>query len=54
LKDARFKLADVLGFRIASLEPLRALITQSISITESEKAATKNHAVVEGEDDVPW
>ena len=41
LKDMRCKLADVLEFRVASLEPLRPLITQSISATKNEEAAGK-------------
>jgi hypothetical protein len=54
LKEIRNNLADVLPRRVTALEPQRLLITQSINITESEKAKTENHAVVGPEDDIPW
>jgi hypothetical protein len=54
LKDERGKLADVLALRVAALEPLRPLIIQSISMTESEKATTKNRTAVEVEESIPW
>jgi hypothetical protein len=47
-------LADVLPRRVTALEPQRLLITQSISITENERAPIENRAVVDLEDDVPW
>jgi hypothetical protein len=54
LKDIRNKLADVLPHRVTTLEPQRLLITQNISVTESEKATTKDHSPVELDDDIPW
>jgi hypothetical protein len=54
LNKTRRMLENVSAHRAKALEPQRLLITQSISITENEKATTENHAVVELEDDIPW
>jgi hypothetical protein len=54
LNKTRRMLENVSAQRAKALEPQRLLITQSISITENEKATTENHAVVELEDDIPW
>jgi hypothetical protein len=56
LNSRRRMLEAVSAHRPKALEPQRLLITQSISITENEKATTENHAAVEleDEDDIPW
>jgi hypothetical protein len=54
LNNTRRLLEAVSAHRPKALEAQRLLITQSISITENEKATTENHAVVELEDDIPW
>ena len=46
LKTARSLLEALSAHRPKALGAQRLLITQSISITESEKATTENHAVV--------
>jgi hypothetical protein len=54
LRSTRRFLESVSAHRPKALELQRLLITQSINITENEKAKTESHAVVELGDDIPW
>jgi hypothetical protein len=54
IRSTRRFLESVSAHRPKALEAQRLFITQSINITENEKAKTESHAVVGLEDDIPW